>query len=63
MNQQVLIALKRVSNFGGMVGGGVSRSSATQHVAGSIPARCKYVYDLQVVVPSLGVLVCECRCL
>ena len=39
------------------------RSTAALCVAGSIPVRNKYLYELQVVVPSLAVSVCDFLCL
>ena len=39
------------------------RLTAALCVAGSIPARNKYLYGLQVVVPGLAVCVCEFECL
>ena len=39
------------------------RSTAALHVAGSIPARTKYLSDLHLPVPGLAVCVCEFECL
>ena len=41
------------------VGAAVKRSSSTLRGAGSIPALNKYLYGLQVVVPFLGICVCD----
>lgn len=42
-----------------MVGAVAERLYATQCVAGSIPVRNKYFYDLQVMVPDLGATIQE----
>ena len=42
-----------------MVGAVAKRWTAVLLVAGSIPARNKYLYGLQVVVPGMAVCVCD----
>ena len=48
----------------GMVFAVIERSTATLRVTGSIPARNKYLFDLQVVIPHLAVCVSSnvCKC-
>ena len=45
--------------FDGTVDTVVERSTAALRVAGLIPARNNYLYDLQAVVPGLAVCVCD----
>ena len=52
-----------IANADGTVSALAERSTAALRVAGSIPARNKYVYDLQVDVPGLAVCVCDFLCL
>ena len=47
-------------NFDGTVGVVVEQSTAALRVAGSIPARNKHLYALQIVVPGLAVCVRVC---
>ena len=57
LNSAILLLLD------GTVGALVERSSAALRVAGSIPTRNKYLYDLQIVVPGLADCVCGFLCL
>lgn len=41
----------------------VVRSTTVSRIASSTPARNKYFYNLEVVVPGLSVCVCEFTCL
>ena len=51
-----------VINLNGTVGAVGERTTAVLRVAGSIPARNKYSYDLQIVVSGLAVCVCDFIC-
>ena len=46
----------------GTVGIVVERCTAALSVSSWIPARNKYLYDLQIVVPSRAVCICEFKC-
>ena len=50
-------------HYDGTVGSVVECSSVALRVAGSIPARNKYLFDLNLVVAGLAVCVCEFKCL